>query len=374
MDIFARAVDGALKSGRTSFSATSSRSQHEAAASTSETFQWCQDSVSIFDEGMTMTTFNSVAEADWDSAPSLLEGAKSLELTAAQCNLKYWLGTVPNATLRGHVLGHAPSVRAPSFMREAGPLREALSNEFAFRSLAEEKATRAIAQLVALAPTTDVMEFYATQLIDEARHAMVFRSHLIELGVADEDTLPEIVESLAGDDRDSILNPLEEFGLALAVDPPDFIGGVVALTVLVEGVLAPSAELSERKWRPLDPAAADIERGAGIDEIRHLSVGSWVARDHLQRHPDDKPRLLELITNGMKLWDELPVKELVYARELLFQEGMQAHSDVIGDYEIWPGRRLIDTTAEERLLTALDWSQTMQKTRLDYMGLQAVLV
>jgi hypothetical protein len=322
---------------------------------------------------MTMTSSHSAAEANWDSAPALLEGATSLELTAAQCNLKYWLGAVPNGTLRGHVLGHAPDVQAPSFMREPGPLREALSTEFAFRSLAEEKATRAIAQLVALAPTTDVMEFYATQLLDEARHAMVFRSHLIELGVADEQTLPEVVESLAGADRDSVLNPLEEFGLALAADPPDFIGGVVALTVLVEGVLAPSAELSERKWRPLDPAAADIERGAGIDEIRHLSVGSWIARDHLQRHPDDKPRILQLITTGMTLWDELPVKELVYARELLFQEGLQAHADVVGDYEIWPGRRLIDTSAEERLLTALDWSQAMQQTRLEYMGLQAVL-
>ena len=71
-----------------------------------------------------MTSFNSVAEADWDSAPPLLEGATSLELAAAQCNLKYWLGTVPNGTLRGHVHGHAPSVRAPSFMREAGPLAD----------------------------------------------------------------------------------------------------------------------------------------------------------------------------------------------------------------------------------------------------------
>ena len=321
-----------------------------------------------------MTTFGSAAETDWDTAPSLLAGATSVELTATQCDLKYWLGSVPSGTLRGHVLGHDPAVQAPGFMREAGPLREALSKEFAFRSLAEEKATRAIAQLVALAPTTDVMEFYATQLLDEARHAMVFRSHLIELGVADEYTLPEVVESLAGDDRDSILNPLEEFGLALAADPPDFIGGVVVLTVLVEGVLAPSAELSERKWRPLDPAAADIERGAGIDEIRHLSVGSWIAKDHLKQHPDDKPRLLELISTGMKLWDELPVKELVYARELLFQEGIQAHANIIGDYEIWPGRRLIDTTAEERVLTALDWSQSMQQTRLSYMGLEVVPV
>jgi hypothetical protein len=374
MCIFARAVDRTLKFVARIVSATSSRRQPEAAVSSIEMHSSARKAFRISDEGMTMKSLQSVAEADWDSATSLVAGATSLELTAAGCGLKYWLAAVPNGTLRGHVLGHAPSVQAPKFMREAGPLREALSKEFAFRSLAEEKATRAIAHLVALAPSTDVMEFYATQLMDEARHAMVFRSHLIELGVADEDNLLEVVESLAGDDRDDILNPLEEFGLALAAaDAPDFIGGVVTLTVLVEGVLAPSAELSERKWRPLNPAAADIERGAGIDEIRHLSVGSWIARDHLRRHPDDGPRLVDLITTGMKLWDEVPVKELVYARELLFQEGLQAHADIVGDYEIWPGRRLIDTTAEERLLTALDWSQTMQQTRLEYMGLQAVL-
>ena len=148
-----------------------------------------------------------------------------------------------------------------------------LAKDFAFRSLAEEKATRAIAQLVALAPTTDVMEFYATQLLDEARHAMVFRSHLIELGVADEYTLPEVVESLAGDDRDSILNPLEEFGLALAADPPDFIGGVVVVTVLVEGVLAPSAELSERKWRPLTPPPPTSNAGPASMKS---AISAWV--------------------------------------------------------------------------------------------------
>src|SRR4051794_24547839 len=113
------------------------------------------------------------AEAGWDTAPSLLDGARQLQLTAAQCNLAYWLAAVPGGTLRGHVLGHSPQVRTPDFMREPGPLRDALSQEFAFRSMAEEKATRAIAHLVAAAPDNDTMEFFSTQLLDEARHAMV---------------------------------------------------------------------------------------------------------------------------------------------------------------------------------------------------------
>lgn len=317
-----------------------------------------------------MSEVDFVSAAEWDQAPSLIDGAMSLQMSAKDCDLKYWLAAVPTGTLRGHVAGHAPEVRAPAFMRRKGPLRDALSKELAFRSLSEEKAARAISFLVAEAPSTETMEFYATQLIDEARHSMVFRNHLIELGVATEHDLAAVIEDIAGDDRDAILNPLEEFGLR---DKEDFIAGVVTLTILVEGVLAPMAELSERKWRPLDPAAADIERGAGIDEIRHLSVGSTVAKEYLEQHPSERDRIAEHIHEGMRLWDKLPVKEQVYGRELLFQEGLLEQRETVGDYEIWPGCRLIDTTAEQRLLTALDWSQKMRESRLQYIGLEEVL-
>ncbi len=308
------------------------------------------------------------AIAGWDSAPSLVDGAIGTELSAGECGVAYWLGAVPQGTLRGHVLGHGPESVTPEFMREPGPLREALASELAFRSLAEEKATRAIGYLVALAPDNDCMEFYSTQLIDEARHAMVFRSHLIELGVAAY-SLAECVERIAGADRDAILVPLEEFGLRTLRDRRDFIGGVVVLTVLVEGVLAPAAELSERKWRPLDPAAADIERGAGIDEIRHLVVGSSIAREYLLARPDERQRVLDLIAEGRELWDTLPTADVLYRREQLFSDGLRRHAAAVGDYEIWPGRRLIDTTASERLETATTWADRMGRARLAYMGL-----
>jgi hypothetical protein len=308
------------------------------------------------------------AEADLDRAPALLDGAMSLELTPQTCNLEYWLGAVAQGTLRGLVhRGHRAEAEVPAWMREPGPLRQALIEEFAFRSIAEEKATRALSYLVLNAPDVDCMEFFATQLIDEARHSSVFRGHLLELGVPG-NLLQDTIEAVAAADRDAILVPLEEFGLPLGRDD-DFIGGVIVLTVLVEGVLAPAAELSERKWRLLDPAAAEIERAAGVDEIRHLTVGSAIVKQHLAAHPGDLPRLKQLIERGRAMWASLPVLEMILRREKLFQEGMQQLAHVVGDYELEPGRRLLDTSPDERLMMAATWSMQMQDSRLAYMGL-----
>jgi hypothetical protein len=308
------------------------------------------------------------AEADIDRAPRLLDGAMSLDLTPQTCDLEYWLGAVAQGTLRGLVNGgHRAEVATPAWMCEPGPLRQALIEEFAFRSIAEEKATRALSYLVLHAPDIDTMEFFATQLIDEARHSSVFRGHLLELGVA-QDELHATIEQVAGEDREKILVPLENFGLPLGRDG-DFIGGVCVLTVLVEGVLAPAAELSELKWRLLDPAAAEIERAAGIDEIRHLTVGSAVIKQYLQANPGELLRLKDLIERGRALWGGLPVLDMILRREKLFQEGMQQLAHIIGDYELAPGKRLIDSTPDERLIMAATWSIQMQDSRLSAMGL-----
>jgi len=308
------------------------------------------------------------AEADIDRAPGLLAGAMSLDLTPQTCNLEYWLGAVAQGTLRGLAKGgHRAEAATPAWMREPGPLRQALIEEFAFRSIAEEKATRALSYLVLHAPDVDTLEFFATQLIDEARHASVFRGHLLELGVP-RDELAATIEQAAGEDREKILVPLENFGLPLG-PVGDFIGGVCVLTVLVEGVLAPAAELSELKWRRLDPAAAEIERAAGIDEIRHLTVGSAIIKQYLQANPGELPRLKDLIERGRALWGGLPVLDMILRREKLFSEGLRQMAHVVGDYELAPGQRLVDSTPEDRLMMAATWSLEMQDSRLSAMGL-----
>ncbi len=308
-------------------------------------------------------------EADFDAAPTLLDGAKTLTLTAEHCDLAYWFTDVAQGTLAGRgATGHGPDAVIPEHMLQDGPLRDALVLEFDFRALSEELATRLLAHYVANAPGIPEMEFFATQLIDEARHARVFRNHLVELGVPQQRLFAEI-EEMTADYRRRVLEPVEEFSLDIVRDRKDFYGGVAVFTIVIEGVLAPAAELSERKWGVLDPAAGEISRGTSIDEIRHLVVGSSILREHLIRTPEYKPRLLEILEGGRKLWNEVPDREYVIHREELFQKGMQAHTDLLADYELWPGVRMLDTTPDERYDAAERWTDEMAESRMTYMGL-----
>ncbi|MEU1484175.1 VlmB-like protein [Streptomyces sp. NPDC005752] len=308
-------------------------------------------------------------EADWDKAPGLLDGAKELTLGPEDCDLAYWFTSVAQGTLRDRgETGHHVDAVVPGFLKEPGPLRDALVLEFGFRGLSEEIATRLLGHYVAIAPGVPEMEFYATQLIDEARHARVFRNHLVELGVPQK-TLLKDIDEMAADYRKRVLDPVVDFTLDIVRDQADFAGGVAVFAIVIEGVLAPAAELSERKWTPLSPATGEISRGTAIDEIRHLTVASTILRDHVAAHPEYRPRLLEILRAGVRLWDEIPDREFVIHREELFQEGMAQHADRIGDYEIWPGVRMLDTTPEQRYDMAERWTDEMAESRMAYMGL-----
>ncbi|GAB4180910.1 MAG: hypothetical protein Tsb002_00330 [Wenzhouxiangellaceae bacterium] len=311
-------------------------------------------------------------EASWDGAPGLTEGALGVDLSAHKCNLNYWIEAVAQGTWKGLVNGHKADAVTPIHMKRPGPLRDAMIEEMAFRTIAEEMATRALSYLVVHAPDRDTMEFYLTQAVDEARHSSVFRGHLIEVGL-EEDKLPELIEKYAGRQRDIVLKPLEQWVLEVMRDQKDFLGGVVIFTILVEGILAPAAEISELKWRLLDPAAAQIERGANIDEIRHLTVGASVIKEHIARHPEARAHVMEIIKKGVQLWDDLPSEEVVLQRERLFQEGMKEHEDLLANYELVPGRLLLDTTPEERMDIAHEMTRDLQRGRLTYMNLQEAI-
>ncbi|MFE7901998.1 VlmB-like protein [Streptomyces sp. NPDC057424] len=308
-------------------------------------------------------------EADWDKAPGLLDGAKELTLGPEECDLAYWFTSVAQGTLRDRgETGHHVDAVVPGFLKEPGPLRDALVLEFGFRGLSEEIATRLLGHYVAIAPGVPELEFYTTQLIDEARHARVFRNHLVELGIPQK-TLLKDIDEMAADYRKRVLDPVVDFTLDIVRDQADFAGGVAVFAIVIEGVLAPAAELSERKWTPLSPATGEISRGTAIDEIRHLTVASTILRDHVAAHPEYRPRLLEILRSGVQLWDEIPDREFVIHREELFQEGMAQHADRIGDYEIWPGVRMLDTTPEQRYDMAERWTDEMAESRMAYMGL-----
>jgi hypothetical protein len=308
--------------------------------------------------------------ADFARAPGLLEGATAYELSPHECGIEFWLTAVAQGSLLPLVRGRRPDAAIPGFLRAAGPLRDNLMAEFAFRSLTEIEATRICALATAAAPNPAYLDFFATQTLDEARHADSFRGHLVDLGVPAGD-LHETVERVAREDVRRLIDPMWQWGTSVLERnaATRFIDIVAVITILLEGVLAPTTELSELKWKPISQATADIERGACVDEIRHLSVGSWIIREHVRGNPSDTRRLVDFVAEGRRIWAGLPTADIIFAREQQFQEGMLAHRDVIGDYEIFPGRRLVETTPQERLMRALEWSENIQRSRLAYMGL-----
>jgi hypothetical protein len=298
---------------------------------------------------------------------SLLEDAIDGSLTPQACDLGYWFGRV-GRRFADEPHGHCAAAAIPPWMLADSPIRKALLSEFAFRARTEESATRKLGRLVQLAPTLDTMDFYATQLIDEARHAYVFRNHLIDLGLSRANIEAEIT-SICGSYVEQVLVPLERFTDQLEAQA-DFIGGVVLLAIIAEGALAPAAELSALKWRSVDPRAAEIAAGANWDETRHLAVGSNIVRDHVRAHPPEKRRLEELIRAGMDLWQRLPLVPMMIERETLFQQGIERLKGELSGVELLPGRPLLETGVQDRLVIQFQWSQRMRAERLAWMGLE----
>lgn len=244
--------------------------------------------------------------------------------------------------------------------------------EMAFRSRTETLATRGLCHLIAIAPRLADMDFFVTQLLDEARHSYVFRNHILDLGVA-ADELHNTIRDFSVHEEEQILKPIETWALDIVRERQFYHGGVAIITVLLEGVLAPAAALSEVKWRKIDPIAADIEKGANIDEVRHLNVGANIIKQFLQECPEQRDQLIEVIAVGRQKWESLPVTDMVYQRELLFQAGLPSVSHLLEGYELAPGILLSESTAEMRMQLSFEWSQQMQYSRLRYMGFDELL-
>src|SRR5262249_1574024 len=89
---------------------------------------------------------------------------------------------------------------------------------------------------------------------------------------------------------------------------------------------------------------------------------------HLIKHPESRDAIIGVLQRGRELWSTLSDREFVMHRERLFQEGMAAHTDLLADYELYPGRRLLDTTPEERWDIAAEWNDDLAEKPLAYMG------
>ncbi|MGH2412697.1 MAG: hypothetical protein ACRDEA_03165, partial [Microcystaceae cyanobacterium] len=80
-----------------------------------------------------------------------------------------------------------------------------------------------------------------------------------------------------------------------------------------------------------------------------------------------------VLHDGMELWKKIPIQDIVYKREVLFQKGMLEHREIVSDQPLTDELRLIDSTPEQRLQLTFEWTQQIQASRMKYMGLEKLL-
>ncbi len=296
---------------------------------------------------------------------SLVKSASSVVMQPDEWNIENWMGRVIRDELAGTAYGVSETEAYATHLND--DLREAMLKELSFKSHSEELAARALCNLANLAPSNCDFQYLLTHTLDESRHANNFAEHFYRVhGSEDYDYLIELNRDHIRD----ILTPLQTFFDSYVVEKRNYYCGVAIIAIVLEGVLAPSSELSEIKWEPFDQRAAQVQRSANIDEIRHLCVCAEIMKTGMHSSVKIRDELIDCIKKGLALWNELPVFDMLHARETAYQKGMQAQASLLEGYEISKDILLKETDQNQRIQIASQWSHMMQFERLEYLGIR----
>lgn len=259
--------------------------------------------------------------------------------------------------------------RDPKLTYQAGPLRESIIRELAFKSIAEYEVCKSLLLIANAAPCHSQFEYFITQIVDEGRHARLFREHLLRIGFSGADRIREDMAQAMSGKFDDVIEPFKHYFNKWVITNGDYIAGILIITVILEGVFAPTSELSEMKWKPFDHVAAHIQSKANTDELRHLAVCANIVKQSLDNDPSLKKRAFDCISEGLALWQNLPLLGIYGEIEGLYQMGLEQNKHLVSGYELMPGVLLSESTAESRMILSNTLVERIQLSRLKYIGL-----
>ncbi|MBI3722617.1 ferritin-like domain-containing protein [bacterium] len=284
----------------------------------------------------------------------------------ADFSIDRWLRVVPGGYLRGTRFGQPTGAGIPELIREQGMLRQVYLMDLALFIAAERVSTQVASALVRLAPDESSFVFLASQTLDEARHFESFANRFRELGLA-----PAQREKLAQD----LLSPAYRGFLDLLLEMTaagDFEAVIVGLNIILEGMAFPLYDYEMRYWRPFDPALVEIINGAFKDECRHVGFGEKHLAWRLSRDPLVRARVQRRIDDlSRKMRDVF--KEFLAAFVGFYDLAVQEYPERCSGVEIIPGRRLLETSAEDQVRWLEHEIVLGHRKRLGRIGLECVL-
>jgi ribonucleoside-diphosphate reductase beta chain len=171
----------------------------------------------------------------------------------------------------------------------------------------EERVTADLAPFLLAAPSGEVEAFLATQLVDEARHAVFFDRWAAEVMAISADDLRGRLKQMEGKLLDAWHFTFDESlrGVAnrIKANPDDlelFVEGIVTYHLVIEGVLAMPGQrviIDYTSSHNLYPGFNEGFRLVERDEHRHIAFGVRFLRDVCAERPEMRKVVLDTLTD-----------------------------------------------------------------------------
>jgi len=281
----------------------------------------------------------------------------------AHFSIDRWLKVVAGGYLDGTSFGHTPDAPVPTEVQEQGVLRQVYLMDLALFIGAERTAVEIASGLTRLAPDHGTMVFLASQTMDEARHFEAFATRFGDLGL-DTSQWQKIGNDYMSPAYRAFLDILLE-----TVDRDDFLGGIVGLNIILEGMAFPLYDYETRYWAPFDPALVEIIEGAFKDECRHVGFGEKYLQYRLHRDVDSRNRIQSLVDDLSRKMNEA-FDEFLSAFVGFYDLAIADYPDRCEAIEIIPGRPFAKTSAEEQVQWLRSQIERGHEKRLRRLGLE----
>jgi ribonucleoside-diphosphate reductase beta chain len=161
--------------------------------------------------------------------------------------------------------------------------------------IGEERVTADLAPFLLAAPTGEVEAFLATQLVDEARHAVFFDRFGAEVMALEADDLRgrmlELQALMLPPWFDTFDDGLRDVANRIKASPDDldlFVEGITTYHLIIEGVLATTGQRMILKYTEDHGLYPGFQKGFSLveqDEHRHIAFGVRFLRDAVADDP-----------------------------------------------------------------------------------------
>lgn len=277
-------------------------------------------------------------------------------------DIQAWLERTPWRTLRDTDYGYEPQQVANPVLWEDPLINEIYKLDIATFLTAEEVSVSGISKLVSQAPDEASSVFLATQTLDEARHYEIFCRRLADFGVAP-DERRELVSRVTTREMKAFYDLIRE-----QADKGDYVGALVAHNIVLEGMAYPVYRYEIKYWSKLDPCLSRMIQSAFADEVRHVGFGEAFIANEIKRSPDVRNRVRTLTRDCNHLMTSM-FEAVIHKYIGLYQEAANAHMDLMGDIQIFPGMKMADVSEEDQVRQLLLEIQTEYSRRLAHIGL-----